>query len=87
MIVTMMARHYRQVLIAKEMLGARKGPAEISEAAGIPPFVLDEFLRQAKSVDSSTARRLFARLADIDRRFKSTSADHRMVLEALICSI
>jgi DNA polymerase-3 subunit delta len=87
MIVTMMARHYRQVLIAKEMLGGRRSPAEISEAAGIPPFVLDEFLRQAKSVDTGTARRLLTTLAEIDRRFKSTNADHRMVLEALICSI
>jgi hypothetical protein len=30
---------------------------------------------------------MYLKLAETDRRFKSTSADHRMVLESLICSL
>lgn len=87
MIVTMMARHYRQVLIVKEMMEGRSKPSEISETAQVPGFLLDDFIRQARSIDRETARRMYLKLAETDRRFKSTSADHRMVLESLVCSL
>jgi DNA polymerase-3 subunit delta len=87
MIVTMMARHYRQILIVKEMLESRRNPSEISQAAQLPRFILDDFLRQARSIDKEAARKMYLKLAETDRRFKSTNVDHRMVLESLICSI
>jgi DNA polymerase-3 subunit delta len=87
MIVTMMARHYRQILIVKEMLESRRNPSEISQAAQLPRFILDDFLRQARSIDREAARKMYLKLAETDRRFKSTNVDHRMVLESLICSI
>jgi DNA polymerase III subunit delta len=87
MIVTMMARHYRQILIVKEMLGSRRKPSEISEAAQVPGFLFEEFVRQARSIDMETARAMYVKLAETDRRFKSTSADNRMVLESLICAL
>jgi DNA polymerase-3 subunit delta len=87
MIVTMMARHYRQILIVKEMLEGRRNPSEISQAAQLPRFILDDFLRQAKSIDREAAQKMYLKLAETDRRFKSTNVDHRMVLESLICAI
>jgi len=70
----------------KEMLEARKKPSEISEAAQVPGFILDEFIRQARSIDRETARAMYLKLAETDRRFKSTNVNHQMVLESLICS-
>lgn len=87
MIVTMMARHYRQILIVKEMLESRRNPSEISETAQVPKFILEDFIRQARSIDREAARGMYLKLAETDRRFKSTNADHRMVLESLICSL
>ena len=87
MIVTMMARHYRQILIVKEMLESRRKPSEISEAAQVPSFIFEDFIRQARSIDREAARAMYLKLADADRRFKSTNADHRMVLESLICAL
>lgn len=85
-VVTMLARYCRQVLIAKEFLGRGMHPREIGSAAQIPPFMLDAFLRQTRAVDAAAIRKICVRLADLDRRLKSTSADGRLLLENLICS-
>ena len=83
----MMARHCRQIFIAKE--GILKGDAarEISSAAQIPPFLLDQFLRQARTADASSVQEMYVRLAAIDKLLKSSSLDGRMMLESLICAL
>ena len=86
-VVAMMARHCRQVMIARERLAHGSPTHEIASAAQIPPFMLDQFLRQARSTDSGTIRQMFVRLADIDRRLKSSAADGRMLIEGLICAL
>ncbi len=86
-IVTMMARHCRQVLIAKEHLHQGTNAREIGSAAQIPSFILDQFLRQARAADSATVQKMYIRLADIDRRLKSSSGDGRLLLESLICAL
>jgi DNA polymerase-3 subunit delta len=86
-IVTMMARHCRQTLIAQEGLREGLPPNAIAGAAQIPPFILDQFLRQARSSDSDSVRKMFVRLADIDRQLKSSAPDGRMLIESLICTL
>ena len=86
-IVTMMARHYRQVLIAKDLMCQGRKSHEIAAAAQIPAFILDQFLRQARTADLKTVRKIYIRLAEIDRRLKSSGVDGRMLLEELICSL
>ena len=86
-VVTMMARHCRQVMIAQEYIAKGKPAREITAAAQIPPFMLDQFMRQARTTDSESIRRMFVSLADIDRRLKSSSADARLLLETLLCSL
>jgi DNA polymerase III subunit delta len=86
-IVTMMARHCRQVMITQEHI-VRGSPAhEIGRAAQIPPFMLDKFIGQARSADSVSVKKMLVALADIDRRLKSSSADGRMLLEGLVCEL
>jgi DNA polymerase III subunit delta len=85
-IVTMLARHCRQILIAKDGLSKGISAREIGSAAQIPPFLLDQFLRQARAMDSSGVQKMYLTLAEIDRKLKSTSADGRMLLESLICT-
>jgi DNA polymerase-3 subunit delta len=86
-IVTMLARHCRQMLIAQEALIEGQHPAAIGSAAQIPSFMLNQFLQQARSTDSDSVRKMFVRLADIDRQLKSSAADGRMLLESLICAL
>ncbi|MBZ5496798.1 MAG: DNA polymerase III subunit delta [Acidobacteriia bacterium] len=86
-IVSMMARHFRQILIAKELLAEGCGPREISRAAQVPEFILSDFLRQAKALEPEMARNMYQRLAHIDRSFKSSRPDERLLLEQLVCSL
>ena len=86
MVVTMMARYCRQVLIAKDCLARRLGPREIAGAAQIPPFLLEQFLREARAADTVKIQAMHRRLAEIDRSLKSSSLDGRILLERLICA-
>ncbi len=86
-VVTMMARHCRQILIAKEGLSLGKSTREIASAAQIPPFILDRFLRQSRTVSTESVQAMYIRLAEIDRRLKSSPADGRTLLESLICAL
>lgn len=86
-VVTMLARHCRQVIIAQECLQQRVPTSEIGTAAQIPHFRLDQFLREARAADPGSIRQMFVKLAEIDRRLKSSSADGRMLLENLICAL
>jgi DNA polymerase-3 subunit delta len=86
-IVAMMARHCRQILIAKELLLQGMKASEIARAAQIPAFILDQFLRQVRAADSFEVQEMYLRLADVDRKLKSSSGDGRLLLEGLICAL
>jgi DNA polymerase-3 subunit delta len=86
-IVAMLARHCRQMLIAQEGLLEGKAAAAIGGAAQIPPFMLNQFLQQARATDSKSVQQMFLRLAEIDRQLKSSAGDGRMLLEGLICHL
>jgi DNA polymerase-3 subunit delta len=86
-IVSMMARHFRQILIAKDLLEQGKNPRETAVAAQVPSFALDEFMQSVRAIDTRTAATMYHRLTEADYRFKSSPADKRMVLEHLICSL
>lgn len=87
MIVNLCARHFRQILIAKDLLHRSAPKSAISTAAQVPAFALDEFLAQVGAMDLKTAEVMYQRLALADQRFKSSSVDERMVLEKLICAL
>jgi DNA polymerase-3 subunit delta len=86
-VVVMLARYCRQVLIAQEGLLLGSSAREIGIAAQIPPYFLNDFLRQARSANPGSIRQMFVRLADIDRSLKSSSLDGRLLLENLICGL
>ena len=86
-VVSMMARHCRQILIAKDGLLQGHADREIGSAAQIPPYFLEKFLRQARTTDTASVQEMYVRLAAIDKKLKSSSLDGRMMLESLICAL
>jgi DNA polymerase III subunit delta len=84
-IVAMMARHCRQMLIARECLSQRMDAREIAAKLQLLPFLVGKFMRQVRSADPAAIQEIYIRLADIDRRLKSSSADGRLLLEQVIC--
>ncbi|MBN2318034.1 MAG: DNA polymerase III subunit delta [Acidobacteria bacterium] len=86
-IVSMMARHSRQVLIVQECIGRGMRAGEAGKVAQVPPFMLEKFVRQAGDIDLGTVRRMHTGLSDIDRRLKSSSVDARILLEVFISAL
>jgi DNA polymerase-3 subunit delta len=87
LIVTMMARHFRQVIIVRELLDKGRRPTEIQAAAGIPRFLLEDFIRQSRQIDSKVAHEMLIRLGQADLQLKSTGASPRLILELLVSSV
>jgi DNA polymerase-3 subunit delta len=86
-ITTMMTRHFRQILIAKELLKQGRDSREIGTAAQIPGFMLDAFIRQVRAIDERVAERMYVRLADADFKLKSIGVKPRLIFEHLICAL
>jgi DNA polymerase-3 subunit delta len=86
-ILAMMAWHFRRIIIAQEMLAEGQSPGEIGKALKIWGTQLPDFIKGIRSTDPGTMRQMLPRLARMDRAFKSTGADERLLLEELICSL
>jgi DNA polymerase III subunit delta len=85
--VALMARHCRQILVAKDYLRQKMDSREIAARVQVLPFLADKFMRQVRSADAAAIQEMYIRIADIDRRLKSSSADGRLLLEQIICII
>jgi DNA polymerase III subunit delta len=86
-ITTMLARHFRQILIAKELLKQGRNSREIGTAAQIHGFILDAFIRQARAIDERVAEKMYVRLASADFKLKSSGVEQRLIFEHLICAL
>lgn len=86
-VVTMLARHCRQILIAKDCMQQGKNSRETAALAQIPFFILEQFMRQARSTDTASIQEMYLRLSAIDKQLKSSSLDGRVLLESLICAL
>jgi len=84
-ILGMMARHFRQVITARELLDAGRQPQEIGPIIRIPEFLLGEFLRQVRALEPGLAQTMIQRLAKADLRIKSSGVEARLLLEQLVC--
>jgi DNA polymerase-3 subunit delta len=86
-IVAMLARHCRQVLIAKECILQGSNALDTARATQTSPYFVDKLLRQSRSADASVIRQMYIRLAEIDRRLKTSGGDGRILLEKLLCAL
>ncbi len=86
-ILSMLGRHFRQILIVKDLQSRGKAASEIASAAQIPAFIVDDFLAQARSIDQTSAEKMYLRLAEADLRLKSSGTSERMYLERIIYAL
>ncbi len=85
-ILTMIARHLRQVWKARELQGQGAAPAEVARRVGISPYFLDGLLAQARRYDDRRLRAAFPRLLEVDLALKS-GGDEQAHLEGLIFAL
>jgi DNA polymerase-3 subunit delta len=82
------ASHFRQVLIARELLDSGQSDGRvIAAAAQTNPRWVENLIRTARAMDTKTARRMCLCTAEIDRRLKSSGIDQKLILESLVHSL
>ena len=87
MIVTMMARQFRQMLLAKEL--GRKGihPSRAAGEMGVPPWLANKYADQAARFDPDTLLHGIETCVDLNHGYKNGVKAKRESLEALIVAL
>lgn len=86
-IIAMIARHYRLMVRAKEMMQGGSAPAVAGKKVGINDFHLKEFLKQVQSFSLDRVEDCFTLLFQTDRRLKSSRVSEKIILEDMIARL
>jgi DNA polymerase-3 subunit delta len=87
MILSMLARHFRQIWKVRD-LSVRKLPvAEIAKSAGINPYFINGIQRQASKFQTAELALVFERIFELDLRLKSGCATPDVLMERLVLEI
>jgi DNA polymerase-3 subunit delta len=83
-ILTMIARHYRLMARAGEMVYNGTSATEAGKQLGINNFHLKEFARQAETFSPGQTGKYLSLLFQSDRRLKSSRISEKIILEDMI---
>jgi DNA polymerase-3 subunit delta len=86
-IVAMLARHVRQLWVTQELLQRTGDKFEIAQALGIPPFFVDDMMKQARRLDRARLTRMHAALYLADKNLKSSRLEDARILETLMLEL
>ncbi len=82
--LAMVARHYRNLTKARAALDAGLPRGEIQALVGVPPFVMDNLLSQARRHDLQALARGLAAVTATDRDLKGGALDGTRAMERLV---
>lgn len=83
-LLAVITRHYRQVVLAKDLLAAGRSPAEISARLNVPGFALERVLRAARRYPVDRLRAAYRRLLEADLSIKRGLCDDETALHLLV---
>ncbi|HLG18710.1 MAG TPA: DNA polymerase III subunit delta [Bdellovibrionota bacterium] len=83
-LVSMLARHVRLLIRTHQHLSEKIGRAQLAPALGLPPFVVDRYLDQARRLSPDRLRRSLSELQTLDHDLKSTGHPSHFLLEQTI---
>ncbi|MBI2091944.1 MAG: DNA polymerase III subunit delta [Deltaproteobacteria bacterium] len=88
-ILSMLARHFRILLKAKDALGKAQGynKFEISKAIGVNPFFVERYVSQSKRFSLTGLKSLFGKLYGADRMLKTSRLKKSAILERCVREI
>jgi DNA polymerase-3 subunit delta len=87
MMIGALARAYRQLLTAKELMRQDAPNSEIAKAVGLSPYIVTRLNERARRMDEEGIRRGIVRIAEADLALKTSLAVPRLQLEFLICEL
>lgn len=82
-VLTMLARHFRILLKAKDALGRMK-EGEIAKYIGVHPYFAKDYVAQARNFSAGELRSAFRHLHRCDRELKSSRVPKARILEKAI---
>lgn len=83
-LLAMLARHVRQLWVTRSLVTRRASPAEVAQAAGVPPFVAGKLMDQAKRLSAARLEAMHEAIYQTDRRLKLSKVDDERHMESLI---
>jgi DNA polymerase III subunit delta len=86
-VLGMIVRQFRLILQAKELLEARAGEGEISQALGLHPFPTGKVCAQARNFSLPDLEHVYHRLLDYDTEIKTGKVEPSVALDALIAGL
>lgn len=87
MILGAIARSYRNLLIAKELMQQNAANSEVAKAVGMSPFAVTHLNEKARRMDSARILHAMQRVAATDVALKSSMGTPRLQIELLICEL
>jgi len=82
--LSMIVRHYRLLLLAREMLNERASEAEISKALGLHPFPTGKICAQARNFKLGDLEVIYRRLLQYDVEIKTGRIQAEAALDTLV---
>ena len=82
-VLAMVARHFRHLLRARELLARGAPPSALASAIGLPPFLVDKLARQARRFDAAALVRGHEAIKHADRSLKSSRLADVRIMERL----
>ena len=86
-ILSLLVRHYRHLWKIRELLGKGSASKQIAGQVGLPPFVIDGMIRQAKKLSGEDCHRAFEFFLETDLAMKSSGADPDALLDTLLLNL
>ena len=86
-VLAMIGRTVRQLMTVRDLGDRRAGRGEIMERLGVPPFVADKLLEQARRLDASALRAMHGAIFRTDLELKSSKLDDERVMELLVLEL
>lgn len=86
-VVTMLARHFRQLWMTKELRQTGANEAAIAQRLGIRPYFVSSLVEQSRRLSVETLRRVHTRLLAADRSLKSSRLGDQQILELCVIQL
>jgi len=86
-LLSMIARQFRLLIQAKELIGQGQRPSEVAKELGLPDFVARKLAAQARNFSLPQLEAVYRRLLDTDIAIKTGEIDGVLALDLLVAGL
>lgn len=86
-VLSMVVRQFRFILLARELLEARRSEAEIAQTLGLHPYPASKVCAQSRNFSLPALERLYRRLLEADVEMKTGKAEPAAALDMLVAEL